>query len=92
MSRVGIGKRLGGDTAGTVDPNWPKEYFIPYDTTFSKKNWSRGRNYMFSALLITLLCLLQCLLSMIDLSPSISLEFALNLARLINCSPKIAEV
>ena len=30
-SRLGAHKKLGGDTAGTADPNWPKGYSIPYD-------------------------------------------------------------
>ena len=28
-------KELGGDTAGTADPNWPKGYSRPYDVTLS---------------------------------------------------------
>ena len=28
-------KKLGGDTARTADPNWPKGYSIPYDMTCS---------------------------------------------------------
>ena len=30
-SRLGVGKILGGDTARTADPNWPKGYSMPYD-------------------------------------------------------------
>jgi len=28
-SRLGLGNRLGGDTARMADPNWPKGYSIP---------------------------------------------------------------
>ena len=28
-------RELGGDTARTADPNWPKEYSIPYDVMSS---------------------------------------------------------
>ena len=28
--RLGVHKKLGGDTAGTADPTWPKGYSIPY--------------------------------------------------------------
>jgi len=28
-------RKLGGDTAGTADPNWPKVYSIPYDVMLS---------------------------------------------------------
>lgn len=31
VSRLGMHKRLGEDTAGTADPSWSKEYSIPYD-------------------------------------------------------------
>ncbi|GAB0209839.1 mitochondrial enolase superfamily member 1 [Grus japonensis] len=31
VSRLGVHKKLGGDTAGTADPNSPKGYSIPYD-------------------------------------------------------------
>jgi len=38
-SRVGVHKKLGGDAAGTADPNKPKGYpishVIPYDTVLS---------------------------------------------------------
>jgi len=33
--RLGVHKKLGGDTAGTADPNWPKGFSIPYDITLS---------------------------------------------------------
>ena len=29
--RVNCPQELGGDTARTGDPNWPKEYSLPYD-------------------------------------------------------------
>jgi len=31
-----VQKKLGGDTAGTADPNWQKGYSIPYDVML---NW-----------------------------------------------------
>ena len=34
-SRLGVHKELGGDTAGTADPNWPKGYSILYDMSCS---------------------------------------------------------
>jgi len=34
--QVGVGKRLGGDTAGTADPSWPKGSSIPYNTVTSR--------------------------------------------------------
>jgi len=37
FSVSGVGRRLGGDTAGTADPNWPKRYSIPYSIMFSNK-------------------------------------------------------
>lgn len=37
VNRVEVGKRLGGDTAGSVDPNWPKQYFVPCNITLSNK-------------------------------------------------------
>lgn len=36
-NRVGWGKKLGVDTAGTADTNWPKEYSIPYNIKLSNK-------------------------------------------------------
>jgi len=36
-SRLGVHKQLGGDTAGTADPNWPKGYPTPYNIVFSNK-------------------------------------------------------
>jgi len=35
-SILGGGKRLGGETRGTADPNWPKEYSVPCDMLLSK--------------------------------------------------------
>jgi len=32
---------LGGDTAGTADPNSPKGYPITYDIVLSNKSWRR---------------------------------------------------
>jgi len=32
---LGVHKKLGGDTAGTADPNGPKGYSIPYDIMLS---------------------------------------------------------
>ena len=36
-SRLGVGKILGGDTARTADPNWPKGPSIPYDVCSAMK-------------------------------------------------------
>ena len=36
--RLGMHKKLGGDTAGTADPNWPKGYPIPYVVVLSNKS------------------------------------------------------
>jgi len=33
--RLGVHKRLAGDTLGTADPSWPKGYSIPYDLILS---------------------------------------------------------
>ena len=35
VSRLVVHKKLGGDTAGTADPNGPKGYSIPYDVMLS---------------------------------------------------------
>jgi len=32
-----VHNKLGGDTAGTADPNWPKGYSMPYDVMLSNK-------------------------------------------------------
>ena len=42
VSRMGVHKKLGGDTAGTADPNWPKGYPLPYDVIHSKQSSGRG--------------------------------------------------
>jgi len=34
-SGLGVHKKLGVDTAGTANPNWPKGYSIPYDVMLS---------------------------------------------------------
>ena len=34
-SRLGVHKKMGGDTAGTADPNCPKGCSIPYDIMLS---------------------------------------------------------
>lgn len=36
-------EKLGRDTAGNTDLNWPKGYFTPCNPVLSKKNWVRGR-------------------------------------------------
>ena len=41
MSRLRVHKKLGGDTAGTTDPNWPKRYPAPYDIVLSSKSWGK---------------------------------------------------
>ncbi|KAK4818351.1 hypothetical protein QYF61_011448 [Mycteria americana] len=35
LRRLEMHKKLGGGTAGTADPNWPKGYSIPYGVTLS---------------------------------------------------------
>jgi len=39
--RLGFHKKLGGDTAGTADSNWPKGYSIPHDITLNSKSWGK---------------------------------------------------
>ena len=34
-SRLGVHKKLRGNTAGTADSNWPKGYSMPYDILLS---------------------------------------------------------
>ena len=41
VSQLGVHKKLGGDTAGTADPNRPKGYSRPYDVTISNKTWGK---------------------------------------------------
>ena len=43
VRRLGVHKKLGGDTAGTADPNWPKGYSIPYDVMLNIKLGGVGR-------------------------------------------------
>ena len=40
-SRLGMHKKLGRNTAGTADPDWPKGYSTPYDITLCNKNWGK---------------------------------------------------
>lgn len=42
-SRLGMGKRLGGDTARTAVPDWSKGYSMPYNLMARHKDWCRGR-------------------------------------------------
>ena len=37
--RAGGAQGIGGDTAGTADPNWPKGYSVPYDVMLSIQSW-----------------------------------------------------
>lgn len=37
VNRLGVVKRLEGDTAETADPGWPKGYPIPYNIMFNDK-------------------------------------------------------
>jgi len=41
-SRLGMNKKLGGDTAGTADPSGPKGCPIPCDVMLSNKTWWGG--------------------------------------------------
>lgn len=41
VRRLGVNNRLGRDTAGTADPNWPKEYSILYGLLLNKKTGER---------------------------------------------------
>jgi len=38
VRRLGVHGKLGGDTARSADPNWPKGHPTPYDITLNKKN------------------------------------------------------
>jgi len=38
VSRLGVHKKLGGDTTGTADPNQQKGYSILYEVMLSKKS------------------------------------------------------
>ncbi|KAK4814916.1 hypothetical protein QYF61_003240 [Mycteria americana] len=42
-------KKLGGGTARTADPNWPKGYSIPYGVTLSIETGGAGRGAMIAA-------------------------------------------
>lgn len=42
-SRLGVGKKWGGDTTRADDLNQPKGHSIPYDVRLSNKRWERGR-------------------------------------------------
>jgi len=44
-SRLGVHKKLGGDTARTADLNSPKGYSTPHDIMLSNKSW--GKEEMF---------------------------------------------
>ena len=46
-SQLEVGKRLGRDTARTVDLNWPKRYSILSNVMLTNKNWGRGRRLGF---------------------------------------------
>lgn len=37
ISRLRVGKILGGDTTSTADPNWPEGYFVPYDVSSARR-------------------------------------------------------
>lgn len=41
-SRLGVGKRLGGDTARTAVSNCPRGYSTPYDIFLSNKSSGNG--------------------------------------------------
>lgn len=43
---AGVGKMLGGDTAGTADPNGPKGYPIPHNVVLSNKSYGAGGDTM----------------------------------------------
>lgn len=45
--RLGVHKELGGDTAGTAAPNWPKGYCRPYETV-----WKRRKGETFGVMTI----------------------------------------
>lgn len=42
-SRLGVHKKLGGDTTRTADRNWPKGYFLPNDIVISSKSLGKRR-------------------------------------------------
>jgi len=43
MRRQGEHKKLGGGTAGTADPSWPKGCSTPYDIMVSIKSWGKKK-------------------------------------------------
>lgn len=43
MRRLGVQKKLGGGTARTGNPNWPKRYSVSYDIMLSNKSRSKER-------------------------------------------------
>jgi len=43
VSRLEVGKKLGGDTAGTNDSKWPKGYAVLYDVMLSNKSWGNEK-------------------------------------------------
>jgi len=47
VSRLGMQKKLGGDTAGTADPNRPKGCSIPYDVSSAHKAGGRRKRWTF---------------------------------------------
>ena len=42
-SRLRVHKKLGGDTARTAEPNWPKGYSTPYDVMLSIYSWQKKK-------------------------------------------------
>jgi len=43
VSRLGVHMELRGDTSGTADIKWPKEYPILYDVILSNKRWRKNK-------------------------------------------------
>lgn len=51
-SRLGVRKKLGGDTVGAADPNWAKGYSVPYEVMLSNWGWEKkeeGEMFKFTA-------------------------------------------
>lgn len=44
-SRLGIHRKLGWDTGGTAEHNWPKGGYIPYNVILHNKSWGRRRKW-----------------------------------------------
>jgi len=42
-SGLGVHEKVGGDAAGTADPNWPKWYSMLYDIMLSIESWGRKK-------------------------------------------------